>query len=389
MADRAEQRRLIHEMKILHIITGLNNGGAEAVLYRLTTADKENTHQVISMMDGGIYEKLLTRAGVPVHTLEMPRGWITFKGIIKLYQLIRFIRPDVVQTWMYHANLIGGVVARLVGIRALVWGIHGPYDSRLTTVKTKIVIFGCAYLSGWLSKAIVSCSAYSANVHKKIGYCVKKFIVIPNGYPIDCLNPDKTARYELLAELNLQSKAVVIGMVARFDPYKDHENLFKALSAIIHTGREINCILAGLEMEITNKPLRSLIEKYGIQKEVKLIGPRDDVPKIMASLDLHVLSSAAESFPNVLAEAMTCGTPCVTTDVGDAALIVGNTGWVVPPSNPDALANAIQEAMDEMEDMAKWNARKEACRLRIVENYSLERMVESYNRVWNDAINDK
>jgi glycosyltransferase involved in cell wall biosynthesis len=142
-------------------------------------------------------------------------------------------------------------------------------------------------------------------------------------------------------------------------------------------------------MNITNQPLARLVDKYGVQEIVKLIGPRNDVPKIMAALDVHVLSSAAESFPNVLAEAMACGTPCVTTNVGDAALIVGDTGWVVPHSDSAALAEAIQEALNELKDSAKWNIRKEAGQKRVIDNYSLERMILSYAKTWGDAINEK
>ncbi len=376
-------------LKIVHIITGLNNGGAEAVLYRLVAADAENFHQVISLMDMGVYGERLADAGIPVHILNMPRGRVTLKGVIKLYRLVRLIKPDVVQTWMYHADLIGGVVARLAGAKIVVWGIRGPFDRQRTALQTRITIRLCAFFSKWVPIAIVSNSEHAAEVHVQAGYSPDKLVNIPNGYPLNRFRPDETARDELLHELNLKHDVVLMGMVARFDPYKDHENLFGALLTVARKGRQVTCLLVGHGMSMTNQPLAHLVGKYGVQEMVKLIGPRDDVPKIMAALDAHVLSSAAESFPNVLAEAMACGTPCVTTDVGDAALIVGDTGWVVPHSDPAALAHAIQEALDEMKDSAKWNTRKEACRKRVIENYSLERMIVSYIRVWGDAINDK
>jgi glycosyltransferase involved in cell wall biosynthesis len=376
-------------MKILHIITGLSNGGAEASLYRLTTSDDQNTHQVIVLMDQGVYGERLISAGIPVHTLDMPRGRVTIKGVIELYRLVRLVKPDVVQTWMYHADLIGGVVARLAGAKIVIWGIRGPFDRQRTALQTRITIRLCAFFSKWFPIAIVSNSEHAAEVHVQVGYSPDKLINIPNGYPLNQFLPDETARDELLHELNLKHDIVLIGMVARFDPYKDHENLFGALLAIARKGRQVACLLVGPGMSMTNQPLRHLIEKYGVQEMVKLIGPRDDVPKIMAALDIHVLSSVAESFPNVLAEAMACGTPCVTTDVGDAALIVGDTGWVVTHSDPAVLAHAIQEALDEMKDSANWNARKEACRKRVTDNYSLERMIESYTGIWGDAVNDK
>jgi glycosyltransferase involved in cell wall biosynthesis len=150
-------------------------------------------------------------------------------------------------------------------------------------------------------------------------------------------------------------------------------------------GHKFVCLLVGTGMSSNNEILMKLVNKFSVQDAVKLIGPRFDIPKVMASLDVHILSSGAESFPNVLAEAMACGTPCITTDVGDAALIVGGTGWVVPHSDPSALAHAIQKVFKEMKDSSEWNVRKEACRMRITENYSIERMITSYSRIWIDS----
>jgi glycosyltransferase involved in cell wall biosynthesis len=276
-------------MKILHVITGLSNGGAESVLYRLTTSDDQNTHQVIALMDGGVYGERLTSAGIPVHTLCMPRGRMTIKGILALYRLIRSIKPDVVQTWMYHADLIGGVVARLAGAKIVVWGIRGPFDRQRTSFRTTITIRLCAFLSKWVPRAILSNSEYAAGVHAKVGYSPDKMVNIPNGFPLNRFRPDETARDEFLHELNLKDDCVLIGMVARFDPYKDHENLFAALLAVARKDRQVTCLLVGPGMDMTNQPLAHLVDKYGVQEMVKLIGPRDDVPKIMAALDLHVL----------------------------------------------------------------------------------------------------
>jgi glycosyltransferase involved in cell wall biosynthesis len=376
-------------LKILHIITGLSNGGAEASLYRLTTSDCANSHHVISLMDRGVYGDRLENNGISVHTLDMSRAKVSIQGIRKLYRLIRTTEPDIVQTWMYHADLIGGLVARLAGVKSVVWGIRGgEINKKNTALSTIIVMYICALLSRWVPKVIISNSIHAAQVHAKLGYTRKKLIIIHNGYFLNQFLPSTVAREIMLMELDVKRNNILIGMVARFDPYKDHENLFAALSELKGKRQNLTCLLIGSGMDIENQHLIKLVERYGVQKLVKLIGPREDVHSIMAALDLNVLSSVAESFPNVLAEAMVYGTPCVTTDVGDAALIVGDTGWIVPPSDPIALSNAILEALNEMGDWSKWKARKKACRTRIIENYTLERMINNYNRVWCEVSND-
>ena len=136
-------------------------------------------------------------------------------------------------------------------------------------------------------------------------------------------------------------------------------------------------------MAANNQELCRLIESQGVKDNVLLLGERPDIPSVMNALDIHVLSSSfGEAFPNVLAEAMACGTPCVTTDVGDAAVIVGDTGWIVPTSNSELLANAISEAVAEMQDSEKWAVRRSMCRDRVVLNFSIERMVDNYHNVW-------
>lgn len=376
-------------MKIIHIITGLSNGGAEAVLFRLATCDGNNCHQVISLMDAGYYGERLIASGVQVHTLNMSRGRVTVSGITKLYKLLKVIKPDVVQTWMYHADLIGGIFARLAGIRTVIWGIRGPFNRQLTSLQTTVTIRLCALLSKWIPSVVVSNSKHAAQVHENVGYDSSKLVYIPNGYSFDDFRPTRKESNAFRQEMDLGPETILLGMVARFDPYKDHDNLLAALSIISKGAYKICCALVGDEMEVDNVSLRRLIEKHDVGDIVKLLGPRDDVSEVMAGLDLHLLSSLAESFPNVLAEAMACGTPCITTDVGDAALIVGDTGWVVPPSDPDEMADAIGEALIEMKKSSKWSAKRTACRERVLKNYTLEGMIMSYNKSWEDNINAK
>lgn len=376
-------------MKILHIITGLNNGGAEAVLYRLAASGQQcgDQNTVISLMDRGIYADRLEQANCVVHCLQMPRRGITFDGLLKLYRIIKSVRPDVVQTWMYHADLIGGITARLAGVKAVVWGIrHSNFDRDKNTRSTLWIIKLCAWLSSTIPARIVCCSANAAPPHKKIGYRADKIIVIPNGYELDELQPCAESGQRIRKEFKLCNNAPLIGMVARFNPQKDHQNLIQALMLLHRQKQDFTCLLAGCDMDRNNVYLVRQIQQAGVEKNVLLLGPRSDIPAIMNALDVHVLSSLGEAFPNVLAEAMACGTPCVTTNVGDAALIVGNTGWVVPARNAQSLADAIALALNErhMQPLA-WQRRRDDCRQRIVQNFSLKKMLSSYRALWADT----
>jgi glycosyltransferase involved in cell wall biosynthesis len=373
-----------NHLNIVHITTSLVSGGAEAVLYRLCTHDKQDRHTVISLMDAGKYGALLEASGIAVHYLDMPRGRMTLTGLWRLWRLLRSEQPDVVQTWMYHADLIGGIVARLARIPIVCWGIrHSNLDPGKSTRSTMLVARVCAWLSHWIPSAIVSCSAQAASVHQALGYARGKFTIIPNGYNLVEFAPDSEARARLRRELGVNEQTIFLGMAARYDPQKDHANLVNTLRLIKHKKVSFQCALVGAEMDANNHELCRLIESQGVKDNVLLLGERHDIPGIMNALDIHILSSSfGEAFPNVLAEAMACGTPCVATDVGDAAVIVDDTGWIVPPYNSELLANAISEAIAEMQDSEKWAVRRSMCRNRVVLNFSLERMVDNYHNVW-------
>lgn len=370
-------------MKVLHVITNLGQGGAEAVLYRLISASPPHMeHIVVSLMDEAYYGPLLRAAGVPVHSLFQPQGRITLGGLLRLRRVVVSTEPDVVQTWMYHADLVGGLVARWAGVRTVVWGIRNfNLDADKSSYSARTVVRVCAGLSKWLPAAIVCCSELATQVHQAIGYRADKFSVIPNGYDLIRFAPDQGARARLRAEWGILDNETLLGMVARWDPQKDHENLLGALAHLKAGETRFRCVLVGTSMNIGNATLAARLRGLRIEDRVILAGPRDDIPAVMNALDLHVLSSAGEAFPNAVAEAMACGTPCVVTDVGDAALIIGTTGWVVPPQNSDALACGIQQALAAVDANGRGILGRD-CRTQISENFSLEKMVAAYIRLW-------
>ncbi len=376
-------------MKVLHIITDFDDGGAQAVLYRFVTANQANTHQVISLMNIGRYGDRLIELGMQVYSLDMPKSRLTLDGLTKLYRLIRKINPDVIQTWMYHSDLIGGLVARLAGKNAVIWGIHNSnLDPAKTALTTRLTARICGILSGNIPRKIISCSEEGIRVHTAIGYQQQQMVVVPNGYDVSEFSPKPETRIELRNQWQIAENTTLFGMVARWDPQKDHANLITALADL--KNRELSpwhCVLIGSNLDADNQTLVALLDRYGVRDRVSLLGIRNDIPAVMNALDLHILPSAyGEAFPNVVSEAMACGTPCIVTAVGDSGLIVGETGWVVPPSDAGQLATAMCEAVTEMSNPTAWTKRQVICRERIKANFNLQSMVDQYINVWKSSV---
>ncbi|ARP93662.1 glycosyltransferase [Bordetella genomosp. 13] len=372
-------------LTVLHVITGLGQGGAEAVLFRMATYPGQAVrHVIVSLTDEGIYGTRLRAAGVAVHALGMPRGRVSLSGLHALYALLREVRPHAVQTWMYHSDLIGGVMARLAGIRAVAWGVRNSgAHLRRSSRSARLVLRLCAMLSGRVPAAIVCAAQDSAERHRRLGYRADRMVVISNGYDLARFTPDPEARARMRALWGVAPEVPLAGCVARWDPLKDHRNLLQALGRLVREGRDggLQCVLVGRGMSPGNAELAALIDAEGLRGRILLAGPSDDVPAVMNALDMHVLSSCAEGFPNVVAEAMACGTPCVVTDVGDAAYIVDDTGPVAPPEQPAALADAMAALLAQLAAHGR-EAVGQAGRQRVLQQFDLRRMVDAYAGVW-------
>lgn len=369
---------------VFHIIAGLGDGGAEAALYRLCKHDRLVRHHVVSLMDAGKYGHLLEVEGTAVTCLGMPRGGVTLTGLWRLWKSLRAERPDAIQTWMYHSDLLGGVIARLAGYRNVSWGVrHSDLIPGKSSRRTIAVAGVCAWISSLVPRRIICCAEAGARAHAALGYDPGRIRVVPNGYDLAVFRPNRESGFSIRVELGCGEQEPILGFVARYDPLKDHHTLLQALGLLKDRGHTPLCLLVGSGMDNDNVTLVDQITTLGLDRQVRLVGRRNDIPAVMNALDLHVMSSASEAFPNVLAEAMACGTPCISTDVGDASTIVGDSGWIVPPCNPEALALAIARALDER-NMQNWADRQEAARRRIESRFSIESMVSKYHQIWFD-----
>lgn len=375
---------LVRPLRLIHVISGLGDGGAEAVLSRLLVNDRTNSHHVVSLSNEGKYGEMLRQAGVPVTSLGMRAGRPAPYKAMRLVRLIARKKPDAVQTWMYHADFLGGLAARLAGCRRVIWTLHnatlGPILSKRTTRMLSRIN---APLSHWVPERIISCSEHGAAIHKAAGYCVDRFEIVPNGYDTENFKPDQQAGRAVRAGLGIGPDEIVLGCVARFDPHKDHASLLAAASELARDGCEFKLLLVGTGVTPDNTVLTDSIARAGLGERIHLLGQRHDVPAVMNALDLHVLTSRGEAFPNVLCEAMACGTPCVATDVGDCALIIGDAGVICPQGDARAIAAAIRRLLAN----SSRDALAKRARERIVERFSLGAMREGYSRVWHGGQN--
>jgi len=367
-------------VKILHIITGLKLGGAESTLYRLVKADSENSHTVVSLSNMDHYGDKLQSLGVEVIALRLSPV-TTISALLLLRRTMRRIAPDAIQTWMYHADFVGGIGAKLSVRAPVLWCIR---RSNTTNHKKLSVIWWLlrlnALLSQFIPSTIICCADSAKQSHTALGYARRKLHVIYNGFDTELLKPDATARTNIRTEFNVTPSEILFGSVGRWIPEKGYEGLLKAL-ANLNTHQAWKYLMVGNGLDNENTELMQLIKHHGLQDHVIPCGPRSDISGVMSALDVNVLPSLGEGFPNVVAEAMACGTPCLVTDVGDAANIVADTGWVVPAGDIPAMTTGIEHCISATAD-ASWQQRCEQSRQRIIDNFSTEKMLSSYLARW-------
>jgi glycosyltransferase involved in cell wall biosynthesis len=370
-----------------HVITGLDVGGAELMLQKLLRGSGgEFRHGVTSLSNMGAVGGRLRDLGVSVRAMHLKKDIRSAWGVLRLVRRWRTNPPDIVQTWLYHADLVGGLAAVASGL-PVIWNIRqSNLDPGLNKPSTLRLVRLCARLSKRIPARIV-CGSEAARVsHERFGFCASKLTVIPNGFDLDAFRPAPAARGGLRSELDLSADALLVGRVGRFDPQKDHRTFVEAAPRIAAVTGQVYFVMAGSGIDWHNTELVHWINDSGIRDRFKLLGNREDVPRLNAALDLAVSSSCGEGFPNVVGEAMACGVACVVTDVGDSSRIVGATGRVVPPADPRALADACVDLL-AMPALARRELGLEA-RKRIEERYNLPRVARCYENLYSEVLLD-
>lgn len=371
-------------MRVLHIINGLQAGGAEALLYRLVTRPSDIEHEVVSLLPPDWYSPLLADSGVVVHHLNIGSAASAVAAIPRLRRIIRDSSSDVIQTWLYRSNIYGGIVAAFTGV-PVVWSIHTGSLEPLRLVARLWVYFGGLF-ARWVPSYVINCSVRSAQVHAPLGYGAAPGAVIANGYDPAVFLPDEDARAATRRNLELGKSEFVLGFIRRWSPQKDVPTLVRALGILRQRGVPFKVIFVGSDLDAENAELISLLEKEGCADRVMLLGRRADVPDIARAIDLHLLSSLVEAFPNIVGETMLSGTPNVVTDVGDSALMVGDSGWVVPVAAPDKIADAVEQGHSEWSSRPdEWQKRRARARALIADRFTFDEMARAYEDVWREV----
>lgn len=377
-------------MKIVHIIIGLGRGGAEMVLTRLVEAHRANSdyeHIVVSLTDLGRYGAQLIKMGVPVYALGLKSVFDLPRVFWSLVRQLRKLKPNVVQTWMYHADLLGGLAAKLAGGPPVIWGIHSVDLKRGASRTTRMIQRLCALSSSWLPELIICVAEASRRSHIAVGYDATRMMVISNGFDVEPTAISSAEVEQFRTEHGLRAGHVVVGCVGRFHPAKDHRNFVEAAVLLGPKFPQARFMMVGAGLDANNSALKSWIAAGGMSDRFVLLGERSDVPLCLCAMDVFCSSSRTEAFPLVVGEAMVLARPSVVTDVGDTALLVGDTAILVDRESPQALACGLSTLLGAA--VKKREALGQRAHARVCREFSIGLMTSRTVSAYNHALQSK
>jgi len=366
-------------MRILHVITGLGTGGAEASLYKLLAQlpNWSGTTAVVSLGDEGTIGPKIRGLGVEVYALDLRAGLSGTRTLARLLKLAGQLKPRIVQGWMYHGNLAASAIGEVVLKRAgVAWNVRQGLDGlRKEKRMTRWAIRAGRLLSA-RPEAIVYNGVRARQQHEAFGFVSSKSLVIPNGVDVERFAPQGERGEALRNRLGIPTEALVVGHVARRHPMKDHERFLRVTVRLAHFVPDVHFILSGRGVSTEDEEIASILTP-SVRCRFHFLGERSDVPDLMRSMDVFCQSSLfGEAFPNVLSEAMAMEVPCVATDVGDSAAILGDTGVIVPPGADEVLLDTLLSMLKR--DPAERIALGQSARDRIKRHFSLDAMADRY-----------
>lgn len=378
--------RMVRRTRVLHVITTTWLGGAERMLQKLLAElDKQSFESsVVSIRSKGAIGKAIEiSSGISVRSLRASGYLSAAVALPELASEIRHFCPDVIQGWMYHGNIAALAGSMLAGSSApVIWNVrHSLQNLSKEKVLTSVLIRLGAPLSRAACKVVYN-SGVGAEQHASIGYSRNNAVLIPNGFDLSSYRPaaSEDDRNDRRKTLGIADEVFAVGMIARHDQIKGHADFLAAAAICSRQAPEVRYLMAGTGANGTNSQLLGLIRSYGLEDSVSLLGERNDIAGILPAMDVVVLSSLSEGFPNVLGEAMACGLPCIATDVGDCSRIMGDSGIMVQPRRPDLLARAMIRLQKEPRESRR--LRGDRARARVGELYSIEMVARSYESLY-------
>lgn len=375
------------QMRLLHVITALGVGGAENMLLKLLScrALAHVDQRVVAMLPGGAMAAPMRATGAMVDELNLLGGVPVVTGSVQLARLARRFQPQLVHGWLYHGNL-GAALARAAapGQPPLIWSIR---QSLPTLAGENAFARAAIHLNKTLSRlpdCLLFNSRTSLEQHHAFGFDMRRARYLPNGFDTDRFAPNATERACLRAQWGANESDLLFGLLARHHPVKDHAGFLQAARLVLDARPQARFVMAGTGVDPSNTDLARKVADSGLGDRVHLLGERRDVPAVLTALDVFVSASRAEAFSNAVGEAMACALPCVVTAVGDSAQVVADTGLVVPPAQPEALAAAMLRLADlGPSGRADWGAR---ARARIESEFSLDAVATRHAELYRELV---
>ena len=374
-------------MRVAHILNCAAVGGTEMMLYKLIKNSPQVEHCVFTLLESGRVGDMIEQLGVPVRPMHvLKRGIPRFGALKGLTTSLRDWRPDVIQTWAYHADLAGLYGAWKLGV-PIVWSIrHGTLDKRIDSKKSLLSAKICAWFSRVPHKIVFNSRA-ARLVNARFGYDTSRMLHIPNGFELDVFKPSSERRTKLREQLRLNPTDRLVGMCGRFHPHKGQQDFVSAMKRVADSCPNTHFAMVGRDVDKNNEQLTSLVGATGVPGRFHLLGQYQHTNEFYPALDVFVLPSITEAMPNVVGEAMACGVPCVVTDVGDAGHLVGGSGEVVAVGDTDDIAKATARFLSMPADALEEKGR--VARTRIASEFEISDIANRFVTVWNDAMQCK
>ncbi len=372
----------LNKTNIFFLIRSLNIGGTERQLIELVKGLDSNHFDItvgLFYNEGALIEEIKSMPWIHVVSLNKSGRWDVIRFVLRFIKLLKSLQPDILYSFLPDANIAGLIAGRLSGVKRVVWGVRA---SNMDVSRYDWLARMSLRLSAFLSKfpdAIIANSHAGKEFHRGIGYSTNRMMVIPNGICTDRFKPDYSAGLKVRDEWGIDEETITIGLIGRFDPMKDHATFLRAVKIFNQEGCSVRFVCIGDGKGPCKSEIHSLCRTLGLNGSLIWAGEMEDMPSVYNAIDIVTSSSSGEGFPNVIGEAMACGVLCVVTDVGDSAIIVGETGNVVPSEDPQALADGWRSMLKRLN--VKSYSVKEMARARIVSHYNREIFIQKISRM--------